>query len=135
MSVFPRLIAIFPVGVGLTLLVGLWGGGMGNPPLMFKLFGSFVCFFFITIGAGIFTAAGKMSDPRQLAKSAHEMAQQLSELQANSNANDESSDSPTPRVGYDCPNCGASIGEDADVSPSGDAKCMYCKRWFNIHNA
>lgn len=42
---------------------------------------------------------------------------------------------PEPKVGYDCPDCGASLGEDCDVSPSGDAECQYCKRWFNIHTA
>ena len=34
---------------------------------------------------------------------------------------------------YKCSNCGAGVGSQADVSPSGDVKCKYCDRWFNIH--
>ncbi|HVE59795.1 MAG TPA: hypothetical protein VNB22_23485 [Pyrinomonadaceae bacterium] len=34
---------------------------------------------------------------------------------------------------YQCKNCGAALGEKADVSPSGDVKCSYCNKWFNIH--
>jgi DNA-directed RNA polymerase subunit RPC12/RpoP len=34
---------------------------------------------------------------------------------------------------YTCKNCGAILGEKADVSPSGDVKCQYCNKWFNIH--
>jgi hypothetical protein len=34
---------------------------------------------------------------------------------------------------YQCKNCGAALGEKADVSPSGDVKCTYCNKWFNIH--
>jgi len=40
---------------------------------------------------------------------------------------------PEGAAGYRCPNCGASIAEGADVSPSGDVKCDHCRRWFNIH--
>lgn len=35
--------------------------------------------------------------------------------------------------GYKCDNCGAGLPEGADVSPSGDFKCVYCNTWFNIH--
>lgn len=34
---------------------------------------------------------------------------------------------------YDCDNCGARLGKDAEVSPSGDVKCKYCNKWFNIY--
>lgn len=34
---------------------------------------------------------------------------------------------------YNCNHCGAALGDDADVSPSGDAKCRYCHKWFNIY--
>jgi predicted lipid-binding transport protein (Tim44 family) len=135
MSLFPRLIAIFPVGVGLCLLIGLWGGGMGNPPLMFKVFGSFISFFFMTVGAGIFMAAGKIGDPRRMAESLQDVAKGLTASQHAAGASPgQPSAAVKPKVGYDCPSCGAAIGKDADVSPSGDVKCGYCERWFNIHN-
>jgi hypothetical protein len=35
---------------------------------------------------------------------------------------------------YECPNCGASVGEDSEISPSGDIKCAFCKSWFNVYN-
>ena len=36
------------------------------------------------------------------------------------------------KIGYKCEHCGAGLDEKADVSPSGDVKCTYCKKWFNI---
>jgi DNA-directed RNA polymerase subunit RPC12/RpoP len=39
----------------------------------------------------------------------------------------------TGAVGYQCAHCGATLGEQADVSPHGDVKCAHCGRWFNIH--
>ena len=41
---------------------------------------------------------------------------------------------PLPPTGYKCPNCGASARRRGPTSlPSGDAKCAFCKSWFNIH--
>jgi DNA-directed RNA polymerase subunit RPC12/RpoP len=38
-----------------------------------------------------------------------------------------------PTGQYVCPNCGATLGDRADVSPLGDVKCPFCGSWFNIH--
>ena len=27
---------------------------------------------------------------------------------------------------------GATLGAEADISPSGDVRCGYCQRWFNV---
>jgi hypothetical protein len=35
---------------------------------------------------------------------------------------------------YACGQCGATLGDNADVSPSGDFKCTYCGKWSNIHS-
>jgi len=35
---------------------------------------------------------------------------------------------------YECDQCGATLGDNADVSPSGDFKCGYCNKWSNIHS-
>lgn len=133
---FPKLVAVFPTGVGLCLLIGLWTGQMGSPPFMFKVFGSFIAFFFMVVGFGFFKAGDLASNPHRMAQSLHEMTKELNE--AASSADGASSDADSkrePKVGYDCPNCGAALGKDADVSPSGDVKCGYCERWFNIHSA
>ncbi len=37
------------------------------------------------------------------------------------------------QLNYECLNCGADLGKGVDVSPSGDVKCEYCSKWFNIH--
>lgn len=34
---------------------------------------------------------------------------------------------------YSCKSCGATFGKDVDVSPSGDIKCKYCNKWFNVN--
>lgn len=35
--------------------------------------------------------------------------------------------------GYSCVNCGASLGVNTEVSPSGDFKCQYCNSWSNVN--
>ena len=134
----PRLFGIIPLGIGLTVLGFLWGspfGHFGSPPLFFRVFGSFIALGFVMFG-GVMIASGSLikSQGGQL----RDMVQDLTEAahsgvaQSNHSASDPE---PEQKVGYDCPNCGAALGEDCDVSPSGDAKCQFCKRWFNIHNA
>lgn len=130
---FPKLVAVFPTGVGLCLLIGLWTGQMGSPPFMFKVFGSFIAFFFMVVGFGFFKAGDLASNPRRMAQSLHEMTKELND--AAGSASSDTDSQREPKVGYDCPNCGAALGGDADVSPSGDVKCGYCERWFNIHSA
>lgn len=136
----PRLFGIIPLGIGLTVLGFLWGapfGQFGSPPLFFRVFGSFVALGFVMFG-GVMIASGSLikSQGGQL----RNMMQDLSEaarggIERPPRSTDGTSAAAEPKVGYDCPNCGASLGEDCDVSPSGDAKCNYCKRWFNIHSA
>jgi len=109
---------------------------MGNPPLFFRMFGSFIALAFVMTGIGIFVGAGKLSDPHRLAQSLQEITKDIAANQpvAGSAKNDSATEAK-PQVGYDCPNCGAALGKQADVSPSGDVKCGYCERWFNIHSA
>ncbi|MDA1165803.1 MAG: hypothetical protein O3B13_22115 [Planctomycetota bacterium] len=133
MSLFPRMMAIVPFGVGMTVLIGLWGGGMGNPPIFFRVFGSFVALAFVMTGIGIFTAAGKIGDPNRMAQSLQEIAKGLSTNLPVTDSAPDTADDVRQTVGYDCPKCGAALGKEAEVSPSGDVKCGYCDRWFNIH--
>ena len=86
-------------------------------------------------GVGIFVGAGKIGDPRLMAEKLKEMQKELAadHPEAGSTSS-ETTETDKPKVGYDCPNCGAALGKEADVSPSGDVKCGYCERWFNIHS-
>jgi hypothetical protein len=101
-------------GIGLTVIIALWSvRGFDEPPLFFKLFGSFIAIAFIAAGATVFVGAFKGQLPPSGAISPEQPA--------------------APGAGYDCPACGARLGEGADVSPKGDVKCGYCRKWFNVH--
>ena len=108
--------AIF-CAVGVAVIGFLWtASGFGEPPLFFRVFGSLIALGFVAMGGMlVFTAIkGRSLPPR-------------------SSAGQPSAASPG--TGYLCPACGARLGEDADVSPKGDVKCGYCRKWFNIHDA
>ncbi len=139
MSLLPRLMAIIPFGIGMTVLIFLWSapfGEFGSPPLFFRVFGSFIALAFVLTGIAIFVGAGKIGDPRRMAQKLQEMQKELGATQPMGSSSVTQPDATVkPKVGYECPNCGAAMGKEADVSPSGDVKCGYCERWFNIHSA
>ena len=108
-------------GIGLTVLVFMWTasfGEFGSPPLFFRIFASFIAIAFVAVGGTI--AASSIFGGKMMS------------MVASPDATATTS-SPSPQTGYVCPNCGASLGEKADVSPLGDAKCPFCGTWFNIH--
>lgn len=108
--------------IGLALLISLWSKSsheFGAPPLFFRLFGSCIAIAFMAVGFGIpITALRRRAAPR---------------------SGDPDQAGPPPATsggaGYQCPNCGAALGPEQEVSPSGDAKCGYCRKWWNIHRA
>ena len=98
--------------IGLTVIIALWtADGFGDPPLVFKLFGSFIGLAFMCVGFGV--------PIRALFGSRDTGAEQPPRGRASGG-------------GYKCPNCGAGLGSQ-EVSPAGDVKCSYCDKWFNIH--
>ncbi len=104
--------------IGLTVIISLWtADGFGAPPTFFKIFGSFIGLAFMAMGFGMPISAlmnkGKLSVPTEAVSNSSQQKR------------------PAPGT-YDCPNCGANVGE-AEVSPSGDLKCSYCNEWWNIH--
>jgi len=100
--------------VGVVFLGFLWTAqGFDAPPLLFRVVGSLISFGFIAMGGTLAATAFKGQPP------------------PSGSADVQSSAAAGP--GYACPACGARLGEDADVSPKGDVKCGYCRKWFNIH--
>ncbi len=109
--------------IGLSVIVFLWSfqpGEFGSPPVFFKIFGSLIGSVFMLMGFG--TAIFGPAAMRKT-RSRHRMGQLHGTLEADAPSSD----------GYTCPNCGGGLQSDADVSPSGDVKCTFCDRWFNIH--
>ena len=103
--------------IGLTVIVFLWSSGSDDfhsPPLFFKIFGSLIAVVFVLVGGtlGVSALRGKSSLVSPAAGAPV---------------------TPQPAGGYQCPQCAAPLGPNADVSPSGDVKCSFCGRWFNIH--
>lgn len=127
---FFRGMGIVPLGIGLTVLGFLWltpFNEFGSPPLFFRIFGSFIALAFVLQGAAMVSGrlpmdAEVLRKVMDLARQGRPPAGQGTEVGAGEGA-----------TGYRCPNCGASIAEGGDVSPSGDVKCDHCRRWFNIH--
>ena len=115
-------------GVGLTVIIFMWSqsfDGFDSPPLFFRVFASFIALAFVAMGGtlayGSIFGGGTMGRVSELADEA--IRQREAELGQNAAA----------PAGYVCPNCGAALGEKADVSPLGDVKCPFCGTWFNIH--
>ena len=98
--------------IGLTVIIALWTAeGFHEPPLVFKLFGSFIGLAFVFVGLGVPLRA--LFGPREP-------------------GSEQPQSSAGSGGGYKCPNCGAGLGFQ-EVSPAGDVKCAYCTKWFNIH--
>ncbi len=111
--------------IGLALLVFLWSKSSHDwdaPPLIFRVVGSCIAIAFIAMGFGI-----PLSAWRRL--------RSLSPL-AEDGAGGDALGVPSrtgPSAGYQCPHCAAGLTKAQEVSPSGDVKCVYCQKWWNIH--
>ncbi|MDA3962676.1 MAG: hypothetical protein PF961_17970 [Planctomycetota bacterium] len=119
--------------IGLTMLVTLWGiSGFGSPPLIFKLFGSFICLAFIGVSA--FIAIGALRGPVLLrrAQQANRSAAQTQGTPAHRSPAGTAASAPASNDCLGCPNCGAAVTSDDEISPSGDVKCRHCTSWFNV---
>lgn len=104
--------------IGIAVIVFLWGSGdgFGSPPLFFKVFGSLIAVGFMAMGFGV---------PLSFLRRGKEMVNLTVSGQ-------QPQASPPVPESLKCPSCGANVGK-AEVSPSGDVKCIYCHGWWNIH--
>lgn len=124
---FQRLLGIVPLGIGLTVLGGIWFsdfGPFGGPPLFFKFFISFIAIAFILQGLSTLTVADMMTSG-----SLHDLLTK----QLNSNFKPQNEPEAKKTGQYECSNCNAPLVNQADVSPLGDVRCKHCGKWFNIH--
>ena len=105
------------LGIGLTTIVSLWAAPFGDfmsPPLMFRIFGSFIAIVFVVFG-GTFAWGSFFGGS-------------LSRFQP------QDHEAPRGAGGnYTCPKCGAPLEDGAEVSPRGDVKCRHCGGWYNVH--
>jgi hypothetical protein len=103
--------------IGVLVFGNLWLEPFGfmHTPLFFRLFGSVIALVFVVFGGTLGTTAIRN---RPLSSVTRRGAR---------------SQDAGGAVGYQCPSCGAGLSDSADVSPSGDAKCAYCRTWFNVH--
>lgn len=119
--------AIFGIvfaGIGLTVIFFLWtANGFGEPPLFFRIFGSFIALAFVGFGGTLLVSVLKGQSAEAPAPATTTSPPSIP----------SASPGTAPAASYTCPACGARLGENADVSPKGDVKCGYCRKWFNIH--
>jgi hypothetical protein len=111
-------------GMGLTIIGFLWGAPFdefGSPPVVFRIFGSFIALVFVAVGGMV--ALSALTGRNLLGSSAAPALDAVNPRGGQGTAPD----------GYQCPHCGAPLSSQADVSPLGDVKCAFCDRWFNIH--
>ena len=132
-TIISRLIPAIFGAIGLVMIVALWSAeGFGAPPLLFKVFGSLIASVFVLVGV-----AGVLGlQPKAAAATPSTLSSALgaaSSTAARPAAATPTAGTPRSPSQLACTNCGAALGEGADVSPSGDVKCTYCQRWFNVH--
>lgn len=121
MTLFSRAIAVIFGLIGVVVIVHTWTErGFGEPPLFFKLFFTLVASVFVLVGIGGVVGKGLRADPGGAGRDGPRSP--------------DRSAGPGARAGLDlkCDHCGATLGAEADISPSGDVRCGYCQRWFNV---
>ena len=118
------------LGIGVTVIVFMWTAeGFGAPPLVFRVFATFIAIAFIAMGGATAYSAGRVlagkDDPGLVAGRPEQLR-----YDSQSGSTDRSS-----QMKYTCPACGAPLASGADVSPHGDVKCTHCGGWFNVHKS
>lgn len=85
----------------------------------------------ITVVGAIMTFAGVLRHRKMFDRVADEA---FSRHTARPTGSHSESAKPAPAPGsFHCTHCGASLGTDTEISPSGDFKCEYCDSWSNVN--
>ncbi len=121
MKIFAIVFMLPFVAVPLFMMAMLWGeSGFGGPPLFMKLAGTCICL--AVMSGGLFGMYSIVTGKANRFK----LNRQTGSFNHGPTAHRERGD-------YSCPHCGAAISTEAEISPSGDVKCPYCKSWFNVN--
>ena len=133
MGVFVGLVfGLVFLGIGITVIVWMWTAqGFGAPPLVFRVFATFIAIAFVAMGGATAYSAARSLGGGHLQPPFGQPSQPLEEPPLEDKLG-EGFDRGG-QVGYTCPGCGAPLARGADVSPHGDVKCGHCGRWFNVH--
>ncbi len=159
--VFAGLFMVIPIGIGLVLLLFVWGAFDGSAgdfgrshstvtvngrefpaprrPGTSGEFGGIPTFFklfaSLIASAFILTGIGGLTRMVKGQPASRFGRRGQHEHVLGTPKSKPISDTDGGNSGYTCGNCGAALQEGADVSPSGDVKCSYCHTWFNIHQS
>ena len=100
--------------------------GIGFPVVFFFAAAIFVFVFFNVIR----TFAGHR---KLMNRVTDEVFRQFDDARDREDGPAAASSSPMSSGDYSCSKCGASLGSDTEISPSGDFKCEYCNSWSNVN--
>ncbi|MFT7680359.1 MAG: hypothetical protein ACI8QC_004365 [Planctomycetota bacterium] len=106
------------IGIGVIFSMWTWEDDWTAPPTIFKVFASLIASVFCVVGFG-----GAFFGPK-FARSGRSGRRRGRKRRRHQSRGD----------GYTCPHCQGGLESQVEVSPSGDVKCAFCERWFNIHD-
>jgi len=89
--------------------------------------------FLIFIVILLFSAVTIFTTMRRVGKFQNRIFDQVERELDRAEQDQQEESSNRPR-NYECNQCGAALGDNSDISPSGDFKCTYCGKWSNIHS-
>jgi hypothetical protein len=116
LPIFFRLVSVIFGVIGLTIFE-MWNAlfnKFGSPPLFFRVFASLIGLAFIAFGFGV-----------TFSKSGNHKGATFTKLSQTLRQTGGSKK-------YKYPHCSGDI-ENQEVSPSGDVKCEYCGKWYDVH--
>jgi hypothetical protein len=122
------------LGIGITVIVWMWTAeGFGAPPLVFRIFATFIAIAFVAMGGATAYSAARALAGGDTGFGHQQHNNRIEDRDFEDKVGQRSE--RNEQVGYACPGCGAPLARGADVSPHGDVKCAHCGRWYNVYKA